>query len=613
MESQSATELFQQGFGDPRHLPDSCVEYMLFILDDRLDPHDLLASLEKVRKAAIELCASTTRHYIWQRDSFQLQVQREHGLVYLHGTTDYGDSVEDEWLIVYLLRQLTIDFPTLWVRVCDGGGEFLLVEAANVLPRWLSPEIDANRVWMYQGGLQLLPLAASAGVKRPLTLAEATHYASDQPSSVLHSPFIEAEAFYRLQKYPGQIKACIHQALVTLPRKLAYILHEQPAAIAPAVEAFYLRDPTALKPIRAANPDLHFPPTDLVTVSVKFTQLLFAQVRSQNFSPPPSWSSLVKSGEDADKASVPDLERNVEARLELGMKITSGFEMLALGADKTDNRLAREFAILLQDVEEDGPGALPSDREMAEWPDVAKEDDDGWLDINFEDFETELEGKEAKRRVEDGGFGDQKTQADLRKMVSRFEEFLNDETADPEGAEPDDMDQDNNTSDEEEDSSEDEDKAVSFDEDQFNRMMREMMGLPAESTKMSADDKVQGKSESADSELAKQDVDDEEEEEEIRQLAAQMEAELKGLGALKLDATPETSNALEAGKGEVEESVDDEVAIDYNLVKNLLESFKGQAGMAGPAGNMLGMMGIQLPRDEDEDEDEDEGEMFRKG
>jgi hypothetical protein len=70
-------------------------------------------------------------------------------------------------------------------------------------------------------------------------------------------------------------------------------------------------------------------------------------------------------------------------------------------------------------------------------------------------------------------------------------------------------------------------------------------------------------------------------------------------------------NARVKGKGieradDEEESSDEEVDIDYNLAKNLLESFKSQAGMAGPAGNLLGMMGMQLPRDEDEDADEDE-------
>ena len=53
------------------------------------------------------------------------------GLTYLHGLTDYGDAVEDEWLIVYILRELTKTHPHLWARAFDTDGEFLLVEAAN--------------------------------------------------------------------------------------------------------------------------------------------------------------------------------------------------------------------------------------------------------------------------------------------------------------------------------------------------------------------------------------------------------------------------------------------------------------------------------------------------
>lgn len=47
---------------------------------------------------------------------------------------------------------------------------------------------------------------------------------------------------------------------------------------------------------------------------------------------------------------------------------------------------------------------------------------------------------------------------------------------------------------------------------------------------------------------------------------------------------------------------DEEVDIDFNLAKNLLESFKSQAGTAGPGGNLLGMMGIRLPRDDKDEE-----------
>lgn len=35
--------------------------------------------------------------------------------------------------------------------------------------------------------------------------------------------------------------------------------------------------------------------------------------------------------------------------------------------------------------------------------------------------------------------------------------------------------------------------------------------------------------------------------------------------------------------------------VDVNLVENLLKSFSGQGGMAGPAGVLAGLMGVQLP------------------
>lgn len=68
------------------------------------------------------------------------------GLKHLHGLTNYGDSVEDEWLIVFILLELSKQFPNIWVKVVDTDGEFLLIEAANALPRWLNPEIADNRV-----------------------------------------------------------------------------------------------------------------------------------------------------------------------------------------------------------------------------------------------------------------------------------------------------------------------------------------------------------------------------------------------------------------------------------------------------------------------------------
>lgn len=68
------------------------------------------------------------------------------GRSFLRGRTNYGDTVEDEWLIVYLLRELSRSFTDLWIKLVDTDGEFLLIEAANVLPPWLNPENADNRV-----------------------------------------------------------------------------------------------------------------------------------------------------------------------------------------------------------------------------------------------------------------------------------------------------------------------------------------------------------------------------------------------------------------------------------------------------------------------------------
>ena len=71
---------------------------------------------------------------------------RHSGSSFLQGRTNYGDSVEDEWLIVYMLRWLSRQHRDIWIRVVDTDGQFLLIEAANHLPRWLNPEVANFRV-----------------------------------------------------------------------------------------------------------------------------------------------------------------------------------------------------------------------------------------------------------------------------------------------------------------------------------------------------------------------------------------------------------------------------------------------------------------------------------
>ncbi|KAL3426211.1 hypothetical protein PVAG01_03001 [Phlyctema vagabunda] len=617
---------FGEGFdGFPRRLPDDCVEYTLFVTDSKLrTQREILARLETIRKGAQKLINNLLKEFIWQRGPFKLDIQNEKDSVYLHGMTNYGDSVEDEWLIVYLLRELSSQFPDLWIKVVDTDGEFLLIEAANALPRWLNPEIADNRVWINGKNIHLIPLDTDEGLKKLLTLSDAQKVITSTPNRLVNIPDIETEAFFRLRNYPSQISLSLHHTVITIPRKLAYILHELPASIAPAVEAFYLRDSIALKSLNEKSESLVFAPSDLVTVSTRFTRVLYAQVKSQQFSPPSCWNDILINAE-ASSGSEPRLTHNLSS-LETGMKLTSGFEMLVRDSKNRDNKSVREIRILLEDLAS-GDVTLPTDVVISEWQQVKREDDEKWLDINFEDFEKELQGRnQPKAHLKEtgkfgpeppSGFGDAKTQDDLKKMVERFEAFLGDEDAGVDGAELDDMDFDNDNeesgsggiqSDEED---EDEDEDVTFDEIEFARMMREMMGIPSTSTESKYIPQTTEESRSGKiTEEITSDQEDEDEAAEIKKLTQDMEAELREAGALSLDskssqaAFHSVSTTMDGGKDHAihlgsDSDSNDEVDIDFNLAKNLLESFKSQAGMAGPGGNLIGLMGMTLPRDED--------------
>lgn len=483
-----------------------------------------------------------------------------------------------------------------------------------MLPKWLSPENDANRAWIHGGQLRIIPLAPDGGPQpRTITPSEAVGILQSAANTLIHSPFVEAEAFYRLEKYPAQIQDSMHHAMVSIPRRLAYLIHQAPKAIAPAVEAFYLRDPIAMKPLMSPSAvSLVFPPKDFVDVSVKFTKVLYAQLKSQVFPAPPSWKDIFSSSERQVAADGSSVARRKHAIFELGMKVTCGFEMLASNATKSNSRTVREIALLMEDLAEDGDSVLPTDADIASWEGCSRDDDDSWMDINFEDFERELDGRGDASRA--GTVLDSGAPADLRKIVSRFEAFLNDDKAGLDGAEHDEMDEDDDDDeyddddDDDEEDTDSEDREISFDEEEFARMMREMMGLPADASKPTYRSSGKGNNE----ELQRNNREDEE----IRQLSELMEAELKEQGALSLDPEPENPKALKdkgkkkagdvaeksAIQGADDEGDDEEVDIDYNLAKNILESFKGQAGMTGPVGTMLAGMGIRLPRDEDEEE-----------
>jgi hypothetical protein len=73
---------FDENFaGFPKHLPEDCVEYSLYIIDSKLkSSKELLVQLEAVRKEALKLADNLLKEYIWQRESFRLGVESGKGV-----------------------------------------------------------------------------------------------------------------------------------------------------------------------------------------------------------------------------------------------------------------------------------------------------------------------------------------------------------------------------------------------------------------------------------------------------------------------------------------------------------------------------------------------------
>ncbi|KAH8644125.1 hypothetical protein IG631_01589 [Alternaria alternata] len=626
---QDDLKWFGEGFdGFPKKLPDDVVEYTVFIIDSRLSDIQTRERLQAFQRALTVLEKKFLKEYIWQRDSLALDLVREEYQWLLKGRSNYGDSVADEWLIVYFLRELSKEFKDAWIRIYDSDGEFLLIEAANALPKWLNPEVAENRVWINSHRLLIIPLGKEED-PAPLTQVQALQIIDETPARPQQYGKVEKEAFHRLAGYPAAISENQHHATLPLPRKVAHILHTNPSYIAPVVEAFYLRDPISIRLIQPEKSKipLTFPPEDFVDVSVRFTKVLYAQLLGQHWEPQAPWDTaleqLAKSGKPIEKA-------------EIGIKIAAGMQMLLSHSLYASRKPTREIALLLEDLE-NGDDTLPTDTDIASWP--KREDDEAWLNIDFSEFEKELEGKGSGAK---GAFGDKNAEENLKKMVARFNDFLADNEAGAEGADggldPMDVDNDSDAGDrgwedpEDSDStaendtkskgkgkaktSNGEDDAGTDDEEdaeadaeyaEYEQAFEKFMMLPAAEKAILTDEARA---------LALEQDAEKEEDEEIQKLTEMMEAELFSHGALNINSKPDhkpgtglLSDSNGKGKGKLqdvaeedEEDEDDELLDeDYNLADNMLKAFKGQAGMAGPAGNMMKAMGVQFPRDADDE------------
>ncbi|KAK4052046.1 hypothetical protein OIV83_002340 [Microbotryomycetes sp. JL201] len=318
------------------HFPTNVSEYST---DDKL---------QQTAARVLALAASLARNYIFHKQGFNLnlssstpadgaRVQDWH----LSGQTEVTDAIDDEWFIVWILKQISLHFKDAVVSIEDEDGEFLLIEAAEVLPRWITPQNAANRVWVYDGQLHLVPLEHKSDLpfqdsNAEFDIEEDGYIDKATAIAIVRNPQYQTAAPADIQRaiwartdgYPKAARQHHHTTLAYLPRDVALALADDESLIAEAVGAFYERGPDTLKhchkmlrfqpgpPAQALSQEL----PETVLLPTRLTKPLYSQLVLQRFFPPKpfervTWTENVRDEDD-------------ERRRSVGMKITCGFEML---------------------------------------------------------------------------------------------------------------------------------------------------------------------------------------------------------------------------------------------------------------------------------------------
>ena len=158
-----------------------------------------------------------------------------------------------------LPSHLLLQFSSVCARIWDNDGDFLLIEAAYSLPKWLKPETSRNRVWLVSGQLHIVPLPNGHHPTLPSspTLQEALQILSADSVNTVAKAGVQDTIRLKIKGYPGKAQADMHRARCLLPAKIAHVLQHKPQLVSPAVQAFHYRD---VQDMRAAAKLARFQP-----------------------------------------------------------------------------------------------------------------------------------------------------------------------------------------------------------------------------------------------------------------------------------------------------------------------------------------------------------------
>ncbi|KAJ8924921.1 hypothetical protein NQ315_001078 [Exocentrus adspersus] len=616
---------------------DDFVEYFLFPAIEARNETEEETLLSSILDKANKIVKKYADDYLWHKDEFRLSPRtsihnklshidgvKENLPPHLYGVSHYGDNIEDEWFIVYILQQLTKEINGLIARVHDADGEFILIEAADALPRWASPETCENRVFICDANIHLVAPDSVDEEDYAISVKEAVSQVREKPTETVASIEVQNAIKDKLSGYPEKAKENVHRATIYVPVAIAAILKHKPTLIAFAVQAFCNRDPIDTKACRAMK---YFPPENRVLTSVTFTKCMYAMLMHSNYMPDR------RTGWNLPPPHSPSFKAHL-----LGVKVACGFEILATQAKpsadiETDrgwhsylksltdkgyfkgllehsiehNNLlnkAKEYYVDHRDSMHYSPVVGQEILQLTKTLDYSvdelkrqeqnlpKDDDDAWLNITPEELDKMLQEKYGQKTMLSVN-----NNSDAAEFTERVTNFLN-HVSGMEGVEFPDEDptpvrpprRKNKTKVSFSQDTKPEptpvNNKVNFDPNSFACAVQNILNFV-----IPEDDSWNLESDSDMSEYEEDNyVKDESYQEVKNKMQQYMEEMDKELAATTI------GDSFVKKNGDSFDDVENFTPVDINVnaLKNILESYRSQLGEAGPSSNMLGPMGVHL-------------------
>ncbi|KAJ3424396.1 sgt1 protein hsgt1 suppressor of gcr2 [Anaeramoeba flamelloides] len=263
-----------------------------------------------------------------------------------------SECVDDEWYVISLMFPLTSQHQDLCVSISDEDGEILLIEAANILPKWVNVETSADRCYLYQGEIHLIPPPRKPSdfliIPVTPTIDDALRIFQKGQVDTLAPLKVRNHFKQKFENYKDRMRQfSSHHTSCYLTYEIAFLLESNPQLISEIIYWIYNADiedykitgkmakfwvhskskskllmnnqKKNIRNVKMERDDLSWNKKDLVLYRVRFTRYLYALIKSIEYRFPYFMQ--------IEKALLQIKDEKEKQRVLIGLKIICGFEI----------------------------------------------------------------------------------------------------------------------------------------------------------------------------------------------------------------------------------------------------------------------------------------------